>query len=218
MPVTKAQLDSFSRFFTPLVSDAMDRLGLECKVLPNSVQSIPFDPHLKVAGIAFPCRVVRTNEYVEIAKLLEMVDHITEDSIVMVAADADTDAALWGGLMSTRAKARGARAAVVNGGIRDFEQIADLEFPVFGKYRCIKDIRRRGYMVDYNVEVNFDGQIVRPGDVVFGDANGVLVIPQEHFNVVYAELMKSIAGEDATARGLQSGRSAQELFAEFETF
>jgi regulator of RNase E activity RraA len=218
MPVTKAQLDSFSRFFTPLVSDAMDRLGLECKILPHSVQSIPFDPHLKVAGIAFPCRVVSTSEYVEIAKLLEMVDHIPEDAFVMVAADKDTDAALWGGLMSTRAKARGARGAVVNGGIRDFEQIAGLGFPVFGKYRCIKDIRRRGYMAEYNVDVEFEGQTVRPGDIVFGDANGVLVIPQEHFEAVYAELVKSIAGEDATAKGLLSGRSAQELFQEFETF
>jgi regulator of RNase E activity RraA len=215
---TKAQLDSFSRFFTPLVSDAMDRLGLECRVLPNSVQSIPFDPHLKVAGVAFPCRVAPTKEYVEIAKLLEMVDHIPDDAFVVVAADADTDAALWGGLMSTRAKARGARGAVVNGGIRDFEQIAGLGFPVFGKYRCIKDIRRRGYMADYNVEVNFDGQKVRPGDTVFGDANGVLIIPQEHFEIVHAELMKSIAGEDATAKGLQAGRSARELFKEFETF
>lgn len=218
MSVTKSQLDSFSRFFTPLVSDAMDRLGLECKVLSHDVQSIPFDPHLKVAGIAFPCRVVPTNEYVEISKLLEMVDQITEDSIVVVASEADTDAALWGGLMSTRAKARGARGAVVNGGIRDFEHISGLGFPVFGKYRCIKDIRRRGYMAEYNTEVNFDGQTIRPGDIVFGDANGVLVIPQEHFAVVYAELMRSIEGEDATAKGLRSGRSAQELFAEFETF
>ena len=218
MTVTKEQLDSFSRFFTPLVSDAMDRLGLDCKVLPHSVQSIPFDPLLKVAGIAFPCRVIPTTEYVEIAKLLEMVDHIPEDAFVVVAADADTDAALWGGLMSTRAKARGARGAVVNGGIRDLEQIDDLSFPVFGKYRCIKDIRRRGYMADYNVEVSFDGQMVKPGDIVFGDANGVLVIPQEHFETVYAELVRSIEGEDATAKGLQSGRSAQELFQEFETF
>ncbi len=218
MAVTKSQLDSFSRFFTPLVSDAMDRLGLECKVLPYSVQSIPFDPNLKVAGIAFPCRVTPTADYVEITKLLEMVDHIPEDSFVMVAADDDTDAALWGGLMSTRAKARGARGAVANGGIRDFEQIAGLGFPVFGKYRCIKDIRRRGYMADYSVEVNFEGHLVRPGDIVFGDANGVLVIPQEHFDTVYSELIKSIEGEDATAKGLQSGRSAQELFKEFETF
>jgi 4-hydroxy-4-methyl-2-oxoglutarate aldolase len=215
---TREQLDSFSRFFTPLVSDAMDRLGLECIVLPHSVQSIPYDPTLKVAGVAFPCRVITTSEYVEIAKLLEMVDHIPKDAFVIVAADANTDAALWGGLMSTRAKARGARAAVVNGGIRDFEQISKLGFPVFGKYRCIKDIRRRGYMADYNIAVNFDGQSVRPGDVVFGDANGVLVIPQEHFDTVYAELMKSIEGEDATAKGLESGRSARELFAEFETF
>ncbi|HET6513503.1 MAG TPA: RraA family protein [Candidatus Kapabacteria bacterium] len=218
MSVSKAQLDAFSRFFTPLVSDAMDRLGLECRVLPHSVQSIPFDPHLKVAGIAFPCRVVPTSEYVEIAKLLEMVDHIPDDAFVVVAADDDTDAALWGGLMSTRAKARGARGAVVNGGIRDFEQIAGLDFPVFGKYRCIKDIRRRGYMADYNVEVTFEGQVVKPGDIVFGDSNGVLVIPQEHFETVFAELMKSIEGEDATAKGLQAGRSARELFEEFETF
>jgi 4-hydroxy-4-methyl-2-oxoglutarate aldolase len=214
----KEKLDSFSRFFTPLVSDAMDRLGLECRVLPHTVQSIPFDPHLKVAGVAFPCRVVPTKEYVEIAKLLEMVDHIPEDAFVMVAAEADTDAALWGGLMSTRAQARGARAAVVNGGIRDFEQIADLGFPVFGKYRCIKDIRRRGYMAEYNVAVKFDGQTVHPGDIIFGDANGVLVIPHGYFDQVFAELMKSIEGEDATAKGLQSGRSARELFAEFETF
>lgn len=214
----KEKLDSFSRFFTPLVSDAMDRLGLECRVLPHTVQSIPYDPHLKVAGIAFPCRVVPTHQYVEIAKLLEMVDHIPEDAFVMVAAEADTDAALWGGLMSTRAKARGARAAVVNGGIRDFEQISNLDFPVFGKYRCIKDIRRRGYMAEYNVAVNFDGQIVHPGDIVFGDANGVLVIPHEYFDQVYRELIKSIEGEHATAKGLESGKSARELFAEFETF
>lgn len=217
MPTT-AQLDSFDQFFTPLVSDVMDRLGLQSHVLPHAVQSIPFDPSLKVAGLAFPCRVVPTSEYVEITTLLEMVDHIPEDAFVLVAADADTDAALWGGLMSTRAKARGARAAAVNGGIRDFEQISHLEFPVFGKYRCIKDIRRRGYMADYNVTIDFDGISVSPGDVVFGDANGVVVIPSAHFDAVYNELVRSISGEHATAKGLHEGRSARDLFQQFETF
>src|ERR1044071_9098049 len=125
-------LHSFQQFFTPLVSDVMDRLGIPSHVLSHEIQSIPFDPSLKVAGIAFPCRVVPTTEYVEINTLLEMVDNIPEHAFVIVAADADIDAALWGGLMSTRAKARGAVAAAVNGGIRDFEQIAQLEFPVFG--------------------------------------------------------------------------------------
>jgi regulator of RNase E activity RraA len=216
--ITPEQLRSFEKLFTPLVSDVMDRLGIPSHVLSHEIQSIPFDPSLKVAGIAFPCRVTPTTEYVEINTLLEMVDNIPEHAFVIVAADDDIDAALWGGLMSTRAKARGAVAAAVNGGIRDFEQIATLGFPVFGTYRCIKDIRRRGYMAKYNTSVTIDDVIINPGDVVFGDANGVVLVPQQHFEAVYTELMKSIEGEHRTAAGLNEGRPAQELFSEFKTF
>lgn len=212
------KLEIFQQIFTPLVSDVMDRLGLHARVLSHEVQSIPFDPKLKVAGFAYPCRVISTSEYVEINTLLEMVDSIPKDAFVVVAADADTDAALWGGLMSTRAKERGAHGAVVNGGIRDFEQIDSLSFPVFGKYRCIKDIRRRGYMAAFGVDVMFDGQPINLGDVIFGDANGVVVIPQEEFEQVYEELIRSLQGEKQTSDGLLAGRSAQELFSEFKTF
>ncbi len=215
---TREELESFSQFFTPLVSDVMDRLGIASHVIDHSVQQVEFDPSLKVAGLAFPCRVVPTNEYVEIGTLLEMVDHIPVNAFVLVAADDDIDAALWGGLMSTRAKTRGAVAAVVNGGVRDIEQISALGFPVFGTCRCIKDIRRRGYMAAYGIEVEFFGVRVRPNDIVFGDANGVVVIPLEHFSIVYPELLKAISGEHATAKGLQEGRAAQDLFAEFDTF
>ena len=215
---TLEELKSFDAFFTPLVSDVMDRLGIPSHVLPHDVQSFPFDSSLKVAGLAYPCRVIPTKEYVEIHTLLEMVDSIPKHAFVVVAADADIDAALWGGLMSTRAKARGAVAAVVNGGIRDFEQIDMLGFPIFGTYRCIKDIRRRGYMAEYNCPVNFQGVPIEPNDVIFGDANGVIVIPEKHFRAVYTELMKSIEGEQKTAAGLGQGRAARELFSEFETF
>ena len=94
--------------YTPLVSDTMDSLGIDGYVLPSEVQSIFSDPHLKVAGYAYPCRVIPTDEYVEINKLLEMVDSIPADSIVVVAADADIDAALWGGVMCTKAQKWGA--------------------------------------------------------------------------------------------------------------
>ncbi len=215
---TAAELASFDQFFTPLVSDVMDRLGIPSHVLPREIQAIPFDPSLKVTGFAFPCRVRPTNEYVEIDKLLEMVDSIPKNAFVVVAADDDIDAALWGGLMSARAKARGAVAAVVNGGIRDFEQIGMLDFPVFGAYRCIKDIRRRGYMAEFNTNVQIGGVAINSNDVIFGDANGVIVIPGKHFAAVYAELAKSIEGERKTASGLSEGRDARELFSKFETF
>ncbi len=219
MPISNpVELGSFEHFFTPLVSDVMDRLGIPSHVLPREIQSVPFDPSLKVVGRAFPCRVVPTTEYVEIDRLLEMVDSISANAFVAVAADRDIDAALWGGLMSTRAKARGAVGALVNGGIRDFEQIANLGFPVFGAYRCIKDIRRRGYMAEYNTTLQIGGVTIKPNDIIFGDANGVIVIPSVHFEMIYAELMKSIEGEHKTAAGLAAGREARELFSKFETF
>src|SRR5436309_12917305 len=146
MSTMNEKLTFLETLFTPLVSDVMDRLGISGYVLDRDIQPMFPDPHVKAAGYAFPCRVIPTHEYVEIDYLLKMVDAIPENSIVVVAADRDIDAALWGGLMSTRAKARGARGAVVNGGVRDIEQIANLGFPVFGSYRCVKDIRRRGFM------------------------------------------------------------------------
>ena len=120
--------------------------------------------------------------------------------------------------MSTRAKARGARGAVVNGGVRDIEQVAGLGFPVFGKYRCIKDIRRRGYMAEFGESILIDDIHIKTGDIIFGDANGVIVIPSEHEEQIFAELEKSFEGEKKTAAGLASGLSAKELFAEYKTF
>jgi regulator of RNase E activity RraA len=216
--VTTEHIGFIEKLFTPLVSDVMDRMGIHSHVLGRDIQSIPFDPKLKVAGVAFPCRVVPTSEYVEIDTLLGMVDSIPANAFVAVAADADIDAALWGGLMSTRAKMRGARAAVVNGGVRDFEQIDNLHFPVFGTYRCVKDIRRRGYMHSFGVEVTMDGVRIRPGDIIFGDANGVVVIPHESLADILIELETSLTGEKRTALGLQSGVSARELFQDFKTF
>lgn len=219
MPNKRAeQLALMSRFYSPLISDTMERLGIPSTALHHGIQQIFPDPALKVCGVAFPCRVVPTSEYVEITTLLQMVDEIPEQAFVVVAADADVDAALWGGMMSARAQARGAVAAAVNGGVRDLQQIASLGFPVFGTGRCIKDIRRRGYMAQFNTAVTMDGVAVRPGDIMFGDANGVMVIPQERFDEIYAELDRAFAEEAATHRGLTSGEGAQKLFQEYGRF
>ena len=106
----------------------------------------------------------------------------------------------------------------MNGGVRDLEQIADVRFPVFGVNRCVKDIRTRGRMAEYGVAVTIGGVPVRPGDIVFGDANGVVVIPQDRYDDVLAELRAVLGKEQSTMRGLQEGRSAQALFGEYKVF
>lgn len=212
------RLDFLETLYTPLVSDTMDALGITSHVLPREIQSMFPDPHLKVAGYAYPCRVIPTEEYVEIHTLLEMVDSIPADSIVIVAADADIDAALWGGLMSTKAQKRGAKAAVVNGGVRDIEQVKNLHFPVFGTYRCVKDIRRRGYMAEFGTTVSIRGISIMIGDIVFADANGVVVIPAARADEVIGSLVDRSLREQKTEEGLAMGLSAQELFKDFGTF
>ena len=212
------ELDFLETLFTPLVSDVMDSLRITGQVLPHSIQSIFSDSHLKVAGYAFGCRVVFTDEYVEIHTLLEMIDAIEKDSFVLVASDSPIDAALWGGLMSTRAKVKGARGAAVTGGVRDIEQIEALGFPVFGEYRCVKDIRRRGYMAEYNTTIRIGETVINPKDIVFADANGIVVIPHSNKEEILQMLVVRIKGEEGTSAGLLSGKSAQELFGEFETF
>ncbi len=212
------QLAFLESLFTPIVSDTMDRMGISGQVFDHTIQSIPFDPQIKVAGFAYPCRVVPTNEYVEIDILLEMIDSIPQDAIVLVAADKDIDAALWGGLMSSRAIARGARGAVVNGGVRDFEQIEELGFPVFGTYRTVRDIRRRGQMHSYNIPIKIGGVDVAPGDIIFGDVNGIVSIPQTMLSQLMDELDATLTGERKTALGLGQGKSARELFDSFKTF
>ena len=211
-------LDFLETLYTPLVSDTMDKLGISGQIFDHSIQSIFPDPHLKVAGYAFPCRVIPTDEYVEINTLLEMVDAIPKDSIVLVAADDDTDAALWGGLMSTRAKIRGARGAVVNGGVRDIEQVANLNFPVFGTYRCIKDIRRRGFMAEYNTTVTIGGVKVEPGDIIFADANGVLAISAASEKMVMEKWAEISQNEMLTMKELEQGTGAAKVFQTYKTF
>lgn len=206
------QLRGMTRFYSPLVSDVMDSLGLPSGVLDSRMQAMCFEPNLKVCGRAFPCRVVPTDDYVEITTLLEMVDAIPKDAFVLVASDAPIDAALWGGLMSARAGSRGAVGAAVNGGVRDVAQIVPIGFPVFAEGRCIKDIRRRGYMHSYNVSIEMYGVTINPGDVIFGDINGVVSIPASQFQTVYAELERALGEESETQKGLLSGGAARDLF------
>jgi len=207
-----------SPFYTPLVSDTMERMGYGSPALDASIQAILPTTGIKVWGRAFPCRVIPTDEYVEITTLLEMVDAIPPGAFVIVAADEPIDAALWGGMMSARARSRGAVGAAVNGGVRDIEQIAALAFPVFGTGRCVQDIRRRGYMHSYNVEVDCGGRSIAPDDMIFADANGVVSIPAAQFDAVYAELLRALDEESATQRGLIDGRDAQGLFDEYGRF
>lgn len=211
-------LERVQRLYTPIFCDVMDGLGCGRRFLGEKIQALFPDPHLRVAGYAYPVRTIQTSEYVEIDELLRMVDSIPAGSMVVVAADSDCDCSMWGGLMSARSLSRGARGAVVTGAVRDVAQIADCGFPVFCASRNPQDIRRRAQIVAYNRKVDFNGVTIMPGDIIYGDANGVVSIPGNRAEDIITLAETGVREESATQAGLLSGESAVDIFQKFRRF
>jgi len=171
-----------------------------------------------VVGFAHPCQVHRTDEHVEIDMLLKMVDETPAGSMIVVAADAEMPCALWGGLMSAGVQQRGAVGAVVDGPVRDLHQIVPLDFSVFGRSRSPLDIRGRGEMTTFGEPVVCRGVPVTPGDLVFADANGAVVVPYEAAVDVLTLCEDRITKEQLTEDELRQGLPAAEVYSRHEAF
>lgn len=218
MNMDHSLLDAFERLNCSLVSDAAEAAGLGTRALPPGAVPFHSDRERVVAGYAFPCQVERTDERVEIDALLAMVDAVPAHSFVVLAADEEVNAALWGGLMTTRSMARGARGAAADGGVRDLQHIESTGFPVFARYACPLDIRGRAAVTGFGEHVEWQGLAVDPGDVVVADVNGIVVIPRPAAQAVLAICTERLEREAATEAALRAGISAVRVYGELRAF
>jgi len=131
---------------------------------------------------------------------------------VYVCTGASPDYALWGELVSTRAIRLGAVGVVVNGYTRDTPGILELDFPTFSYGRYAQDQAFRGKTVDFRIPVEINNVVINPGDIIFGDLDGVCVIPQEKENEVIEEALEKVRGEEVVRKALEDGMSASEAF------
>ncbi len=210
--------ERYATLYTPLISDTMERMGHRSTALSAHIQCLSVDPAVKMVGFAYPCRERATDAYVEIDHLLRMIDSIPAGTVVVVGIDKEVDCALWGGLMSVGAKRRGAVGAVAQGPVRDLAQIADLGFAVFGTGRTMLDIRSRAEVVDFGHPVECGGVMVHPGDLIVGDANGVICVPHALIMPLLEACEAALAEEQSTQRGLETGDGAQDLFDRYGRF
>ena len=146
--------------------------------------------------------------------MLEALDSLKAGDIY-VAAGGSLNYAMWGALMSTRAKTLGAKGALVNGYIRDSKDIKSLNFPVFGRGKYAQDQGPRGQVIDYNVTVEIAGIRIEPGALLFGDCEGVLVIPVEVEKEIIAKSLEKAAMENTVEAAMKTGMSAVDAFKAF---
>lgn len=211
------------KLFTAVVGDVLDKMGYRRQFLPQAIGPLRAD--MRVAGRAMP--VLEADVFDEIAAssngplgavpfglMMRALDDLKPGEIY-VASGSSFNYALWGELMSTRATHLAAAGAVLNGFVRDAAGIEALGFPTFCRGVYAQDQGQRGKVIDYRVPIEIDGIRINPGDLLFGDREGVLVIPKPVEQEAVAAALEKVATENIVAKAIRNGMSAEEAFATY---
>ena len=207
-----------AELYSSVIGDILDQMGHVHQFLPSRIQ--PLREHMVVAGRAMTvleadvCAgdggrhpVLQRN----FGLMLEALDDLKKDEIY-ICSGASPSYALVGELMCTRMQILGAAGCVVNGFHRDTRGILDLDFPCFSYGRYAQDQAPRGKVLDYRVPIEMDGVRILPGDLIFGDLDGVLVIPRKVEQEVLERAYEKATGEKTVAQAIRGGMSAVESF------
>lgn len=208
--------------FTAVVGDVMDKLNLRRQFLPPQIQ--PLERRMTAIGRALT--VLEADFFEEQAAshnplstkpfglMLEALDDLKKNEIY-VCTGASPSYALWGELMSIRAQRCGAVGAVVDGYARDTHGILELGFPTFSYGAYAQDQGPRGKVIDFRVPIEIGNARILPGDILFGDVDGVCVVPKAAEEEVFVRALEKARGEKKVRKAIQEGMSAKVAF---ETF
>ena len=204
---------------TAVVGDIMDQLGFQNQFLTPKIK--PLRDDMIVIGRAMPVLETDTLDNTSTSSnamlkkpfglMLEALDQLKENEIYLCTGGTPSYA-LWGELMSTRALQCGASGAVLNGYSRDTLGILKLNFPTFSYGTYAQDQAPRGKVIDFRVPIKIDNVAITPGDVIFGDIDGVCIIPQEIDKKVVELALEKVKGENLVRKSIEAGMSSVEAF------
>jgi regulator of RNase E activity RraA len=208
--------------FVAAVGDVLDTLGFQHQFLPAGIA--PLEKSMRVVGRAMPVleadvindgtRSAGPLSGKPFGLMLEALDDLKAGEIY-IATGASLRYALWGGLMSTRARHLKAAGAILDGYVRDAGEIERLGFDVFCRGTYAQDQGVRGQVIDYRCTIEIDGVRIAPGDLLFGDREGVLVIPRAVEAEAVAKALDKVRTENKVADAIRGGMSACEALATF---
>lgn len=211
-----------TRLFTAVVGDVLDSLGYLQQFLPAGIE--PLHDDFKLAGRAMPVLgmdITADNQDSfgslsgkPFGLMLEALDSLKEGDIY-IATGASLRYALWGELMSIRAQVLKANGAVLDGYVRDTKSIIEMGFPTFGRGNYAQDQGPRGKVIDFNIAVEIDGICIEPGCLLFGDCEGVIVVPKAAEEESIHLSLEKVQMEDKVSNAIRGGMSTCEAFAKF---
>ena len=202
------------KLYTPVVGDILDQMGLVHQFLPQDIR--PLRDDMKLAGKAMT--VLMTDVYGKQEKpfgyLTEALDQLEKNEIY-IAAGGTRRCAYWGELLTATARTRGAAGAVLDGWHRDTPQVLAQNWPVFSAGCYAQDSSVRTQVTQFRCPIERGGVNILPGDIIFGDVDGVLIIPQGVVEETVSLALEKASGEKLVRKAIEGGMSATEAFAKF---
>lgn len=215
---TEALAQLATRLYSAVVSDALDGAGSIDHIMAPRIG--PIGPLSRpVIGRAATARAVEVDAPPRrpYGALLEAMDLLEPGHVLVVAGDGERAArsAVFGGLLATAARARGAVGCIVDGAVRDSRELVRLEFPTFATGCSPADSHGRDEVVEHGLPVRCGGVTVHPGDLVVADHDGIVVVPSEIESLVLERALAKVEGEGEMRSDLAGGMSVAEAFAKY---
>ena len=202
------------KLYTPVVGDILDGMGYYHQFLPQEIH--PLREDMKLAGKAMTVLMIDVfgPQKKPFGYLTEALDQLQEDEIY-IASGGTRRCAYWGELLTATARTRKAAGAVVNGWHRDTPQVLEQNWPVFSCGCYAQDSSVRTQVVDYRCQIEIGQATIHDGDLIFGDVDGVLVIPAQIADEVIEKALEKAAGEQVVRKAIEDGMSATDAFAKY---
>jgi regulator of RNase E activity RraA len=200
--------------YTPVVGDILDALGRYHQFLPAPVQ--PMREAMVVVGRAMPVLMIDVHgpQAKPFGLLTEALDDLRPGEIY-VAGGGAMRCAYWGELLTATARTRGAVGAVIDGFHRDTPKVLEQNWPVFTRGRYAQDSSVRTAVAAFRCPIEIGGVWIEPGDLVFGDLDGVVIVPRALEAEVVTRALAKARGEKVVRNAIEGGMSATAAFQKF---
>jgi regulator of RNase E activity RraA len=203
------------KLYSAVICDALDGMGFR-----NQSPRIQFHAYTGIDKLVGRCKntlwIDMFHEDPNPYDLeLQAVDSCNPGDILIAAASGSLRSGIWGELLSTAAFNSGCAGALVHGAVRDIPKMREMGFPVFATAKCIYDSLNRQRVVDIDIQVEIDGVLFSPGDLVFCDEDGVVVIPRNIENEVIEKALKKVSAENITRDEIRNGMKAVEAYKKY---
>jgi regulator of RNase E activity RraA len=198
-----------------VLADVCDALAYRISALPGNLRPLRNDWKLFGRAATLSAVTVAADPERPYEVELACVDSLQAGDVLVATTNGDYASALWGELLSTASRARGALGAVIDGLTRDASRILAMDFPVFAAGFSPLDSKGRLDAIHFGQPIRIGASVVHPGDWVFGDIDGVVVVPAHLADEAFCRALEKVSGENRVRAELARGRSAREVFAEY---